>query len=679
MVSMPNEDLDDIKEKARVVADATGRDEADVLADLLDDGILNDSHRQTEQPKDLITQLKEAAELITTVQAVNAQVSENKVLNGGENKTEVVVETTLEGDIVDRALASAQRKADDLKKLIATLIPVFLLLTGGSLEAFGIIDIVSSEEDDRDPALESEMFGGCMAADADNYDPSADWDDGSCWWEDNNGGGGGPPEPQCNEDWRWDAVTIRDSDANGEGFNNDLQIQMTFNDWNKCNRHMEGYFVVEIWDEDRGFMWDSYQIDNKFHNQYAIDDYHYDLDTGGYAVRVDYHFEGSYWEGPSALVTMEAPDPDEEIGCDAYFINSQAYLEESDSEGDAVTMSADVAIVLEEDNCKDQNFEILWQLYEHNGASIVKYEHTTWESGESSDPDGADYVSHTWDNVEEGSYDPKVSLFLDGDKLDEKWIAHTISIESEVIEETCEINLYGIVFVVTETNDASIAYDLDCGYGDTDETVGYNVSTQLLVFPAGGDEYIKLDSKLHSISGYVEDIHTLSIVNFTDANLTHYDFYWYAVWTNASGGYEVIERYWLNQEITHPTEDDPIDCNNLTITSNLLELSKDSNEDLVANWNLSHDGIDCEEYVEIEVMITIYQNGQYYNVSDFSSNGVWKVYHNDDGNQTIEITSFDCELFKDLPPGTYEILVKYRIVGQTEVSEDHFANSVSIS
>ena len=58
-------------------------------------------------------------------------------------------------------------------------------------------------------------------------------------------------------DWRWDAVTIQDFDANGEGFNNDLQIQMTFNDWNKCNRHMEGHFIVEIWDETRGFMWDN--------------------------------------------------------------------------------------------------------------------------------------------------------------------------------------------------------------------------------------------------------------------------------------------------------------------------------------------------------------------------------------------------------------------------------------
>ena len=142
--------MDELTERAKMLADATGRSVEDVMADLLDDGVLNESNRAREEPKDLITQLKEAAALITTVQNINKEVSENKVLNGGENKTDVKIETTLEGDIVDRAIASAQRKADDLKKLIATLVPVFLLLTGGSLEAFGVIDVLGSEEGDVD-------------------------------------------------------------------------------------------------------------------------------------------------------------------------------------------------------------------------------------------------------------------------------------------------------------------------------------------------------------------------------------------------------------------------------------------------------------------------------------------------------------------------------------------------
>ena len=151
-------DISELVEKAKIVAEATGRDEQEVLADLLDDGIVNLSNEES-KGKDLVTQLKEAAELITTVQSINKEVSENKVLNGGENSTEVKVETTLEGDIVDRAIESMQRKSENIKKLIITMTPLFLLATGGGLEALGIIDMMDSEEDDYyDPSF-AEIYG----------------------------------------------------------------------------------------------------------------------------------------------------------------------------------------------------------------------------------------------------------------------------------------------------------------------------------------------------------------------------------------------------------------------------------------------------------------------------------------------------------------------------------------
>ena len=106
--------IEELREKARLLAEATGRDEEDILADLLDDGILNNSNKA--DGKDLVEQLKEAAELISTVQNISKEVSENTVLNGGDNATEVKVETTLEGDIVDRAIESVQRKAENIKK-----------------------------------------------------------------------------------------------------------------------------------------------------------------------------------------------------------------------------------------------------------------------------------------------------------------------------------------------------------------------------------------------------------------------------------------------------------------------------------------------------------------------------------------------------------------------------------
>jgi len=664
------EEMDELRSKAEIIAEATGRTPEAVLEDLLDDGVVNLSN-EDKNDKDLVAQLKEAAELIATVQNISAEVSANTVLNGGDNSTEVKVETTLEGDIVDRALESVQRKAEKIKMIIAIVAPILLLLSGGvGLDYF--MDNNDSSESPDDIYIE---VWGCTVMEAENYDPMATDDDGSCYWDDNNGGGGGPPD--CSENWRWNDVVIRDFDANGEGYNNDIEMQTVFEDMSGCNRHMEGYFTIRIWDDSNGEDYSVDTINDKFHDRYVIDVHEYDLPDSGYVISINYDFDEDFWEGPSAFVTTEAPD--QQIGCDAYFINSQAYLEESDSEQDAVTMSADVSIVPEQDDCKDRNFEILWQLYEHNNPDVVKYEHTTWESGESSDSDGADYVFHTWDNVDEGTYDPKVSLFLDGDLLDEKWIGNTVTVEAETSEpETCDINLFSMQFTTNETS-ASVAYDLDCGYGS--ETGGYNVSVQFMVI--GNESYemgYQFNTTLHYISGYVQDIHVLTLSNFTHENITHYDFAWFAIWGDENNP-EYIERYWDNIPFTHPeSEPEPVDCSNLSISSNSLDLSKDSNDDLVATWNLSHDGPDAPDCsIEVEVMITIYQTGQYYNVSDFSQNGLWKVYTNSDGNQTLQITSNDCQLFKDLPPGTYEVLMKYRIVGTSEASEDHFANSVVIS
>lgn len=171
---------EELRARAKVLAEATGRPFDDVLADLADDGILNESNVK----KDLVSELEEAAKLISAVQSINKEVSENSVLNGGDNKTEVAVETTLEGDIVDRAIASAHRKVVELKKIALIIAPVFLLVSGGSLEALGIINLMGSEEDDEDDWEEPYVeYWGCTDWDAINYDPMANMDDGSCEYD----------------------------------------------------------------------------------------------------------------------------------------------------------------------------------------------------------------------------------------------------------------------------------------------------------------------------------------------------------------------------------------------------------------------------------------------------------------------------------------------------------------
>ena len=169
-------------EKAKMLSEATGRELDDILADLADDGILNESNRES---KDLITELKEAAALMEVVKDINKEVSENSVLNGGNNKTEVAVDTTLEGDIVDRAIASAHRKVVELKKIALIIAPVFLLVSGGSLEALGIIDVFGSDEDDEPDYKPPPMieYWGCTDWQAINYNEFANMDDGSCEYD----------------------------------------------------------------------------------------------------------------------------------------------------------------------------------------------------------------------------------------------------------------------------------------------------------------------------------------------------------------------------------------------------------------------------------------------------------------------------------------------------------------
>ena len=90
---------------------------------------------------------------------------------------------------------------------------------------------------------------GCTAPDAENYMVDATIDDGTCFWSNGNGG---PGPPDCIENWNWDQVEIRDFDANGAGYNNDIMIKTDFNDWSRCNVHMDGYFVVSIDNDNTG-------------------------------------------------------------------------------------------------------------------------------------------------------------------------------------------------------------------------------------------------------------------------------------------------------------------------------------------------------------------------------------------------------------------------------------------
>ena len=664
----------EIEEKAKVIAEATGRTVEAVIEDLKDDGIVNLSNEE-KNDKNLVEQLKEAAELITTVQAISQEVSENTVLNGGENKTDIKVETTLEGDIVDKAIESLQNKADNIKKLIITLAPVFLLLTGGSMEAFGIIDIFGSDDSDYEDDDYYEVWG-CTAPDAENYMPDATIDDGSCWWENNNGGGGGPPHGSC--DWSW-----QDNSYTNDDVPNSLFISASFSSF-QCPHEMNGDFRVIIF-KDGEFYDEEIDVNMKFYENQDLGHEFTNLQEGDYTIKFRFDtYDGSNWawDSPRNYFIEDTTE------CSAFLQNQQAYLVEDDSEQDAITMTVDIAIPSEVgDACDSEQFELTWRLYSNNQ---VQYEEHSWEDGWISDSDRADFASFTLDNIGVGTYEPRIILKLNGDEvIDEKWVSYSITVESQevygctdseatnydssatqndgsceyesgepceveiqnhyrghvaedeeqdailvafrvvpsncegeqieidiqlfqngydanyshwqivsgdvaidishtfdgvavgnswtptiiaslnsdileqvwfwgidIVEqepEICEINLFWID-IGTNATHASVGYDLDCGY-ESNNLEGYNVSIQFLVYEVDSSnnssaQPIVYETTLHYIQGWVEDNNYLTLTNFTQSNSTHYDFYWYAVWEDGNGEQQVLERKWLNRELS---------------------------------------------------------------------------------------------------------------------------------
>ena len=129
-------DIEEALSNADEIAELTGRDKKDVIADLLDDGKLNHSN--------------------------------------------AIIENT-------SALDRATDVANKTHKLLTALIPILLLLSTSGLELSGIIDLTPAGNGDDDEWFweegEYEAYWGCTDWDAINYDEYATDDDGSCEYE----------------------------------------------------------------------------------------------------------------------------------------------------------------------------------------------------------------------------------------------------------------------------------------------------------------------------------------------------------------------------------------------------------------------------------------------------------------------------------------------------------------
>jgi len=531
-------DIEELVEKAKIVAEATGRDEQDVLADLLDDGIVNLSN-EDDKGKDLVTQLKEAAELITTVQAINKDVSENTVLNGGDNKTDVKLETTLEGDLVDRAIQSMQRKSENIKKLIVTMMPLFLLLTGGGLEAIGIIDLYGDES--------------------------------------SNGSNGG-----CESVWAYDDYSWGDSET--------FHVAFSFFDESECGVELDGHFIIYIFrdGEDSNF-------DAKHHNvghfidRISVEVEINDLENGYYWLHYEFHAveceDGTCEHGEAEWFSPHKPAfsiEREECASNTELDDPIISVDGNDLSVDLIfsdlgDCGQDIQIHLEIWNAGqlhdtlqygEVHEGVFW--IESHGDSNMRVE----DKSELTDlPDGDDWlvkVQYRHANADDAPYESEwyESNSVVIDEVEDPVYGCTDSeaenydssatVDDDSCEypepEVCEINIFWID-IMTNATHATVGYDIDCGYG-TNNLDGYNVSVQFLVYELNGTSGgpnatgpILYDTDLHYIQGYVEDNHFITLTNFTASNDTHYDFYFYAIWIDGEGASQHIEHKWLNREL----------------------------------------------------------------------------------------------------------------------------------
>jgi len=199
-VSAP--DIQASLENADEIAKLTGRSKGDIIADLLDDGKLNNSNA----------------------------IKEN---------------TT--------ALDKATEMAGKTHKLLTALIPILILLSTSGLELTGIIDLtpVGDEEDEEGWIWEDEegneydeIIWGCTNDAAENYDPEANADDGSCI----------PYEEDC-EPFYYDNYTVY--------VNNQTEIQFNYDVDINCDeeQEVEVQFLVYKTNSTNGDMPENYSID----------------------------------------------------------------------------------------------------------------------------------------------------------------------------------------------------------------------------------------------------------------------------------------------------------------------------------------------------------------------------------------------------------------------------------
>jgi hypothetical protein len=250
-------------ENADEIAKLTGRDKGDIIADLLDDGKLNNSN------------------------AIKENTS---------------------------ALDKATEMAGKTQKLLTAIIPILILIAGSGLELGGIIDLTPAGAEDPfwedDPNNPDNMeYWGCTDWDAENYDDYATHDDGSCYYEEDE-----------------HLLDIQNHELSLVG-DNQLKVEFSLLvEGDFCCDDIELAWEIEVngfYDDGlRRVTHHSYDEEGYI----DLEQYWFDMGEGNYQARVEVQWMNEMWDEETTNgVTIEDQEPEE--NCTGSFYGNEVKLE----------------------------------------------------------------------------------------------------------------------------------------------------------------------------------------------------------------------------------------------------------------------------------------------------------------------------------------------------------------
>ena len=262
MTSAP--DIQASLENADEIAELTGRSKSDIIADLLDDGKLNNSNA----------------------------IKENT-------------------SAIDRATEMAGKT----HKLLTAIIPILILLAGSGLELGGIIDLTPAGEGDDDWGWEdndpyADVYWGCTDWDAENYDEYATDDDGTCYYEQDE-----------------HSLDIQNQELSLGSTENELLVEFGLVvEGDFCCDDIELAWEIEVngfYDDGlRRVTYHSYDEEGYI----ELEERWSDMPEGNYHARVEVKWMNEIWDEETTNgITIEAEEPEE--NCNGSFYNPEVKLE----------------------------------------------------------------------------------------------------------------------------------------------------------------------------------------------------------------------------------------------------------------------------------------------------------------------------------------------------------------